>query len=335
MRASSIGCAVLATLYAGVAASHHGDTEYDLTVTVRYEGVIVEHLWRNPHTLTRLATHTASGEPITLEIEGGSPSILRTGGVTANSLAAGERVTAVVSPSRRFPNQTAYGFEVIKADGTVVPLDWSRRHRAQSERLAEAAPDILRTWLPSRDSFPQMLQWAFGWPLTEKGQAIRARYSPMMHRHAQCMPMSAPMLMMYPVAVGLTQANDRITIRSDWLGVERTVYLDGRDHPPSSERSLQGHSTGRWEGKVLVVDTRNFADEVWATVQSGAGKHLVERFALAADGKSLSYGFVLDDPEYLVGSVSGSGEMSYRPGLEFGGVDCDLELAKRFFNELQ
>jgi hypothetical protein len=56
---------------------------------------------------------------------------------------------------------------------------------------------------------------------------------------------------------------------------------------------------------------------------------------LAADGKSLSYTFVLEDPEYLVGSVSGGDEMSYRPDLTFGGVDCDLELAKRFFRELQ
>jgi hypothetical protein len=147
--------------------------------------------------------------------------------------------------------------------------------------------------------------------------------------------MSAPMLMTYPVAVSLTQLNDRVVIRSDWLGAERTVYMDGRDHPPANERSLQGHSTGRWEGKVLVVDTRNFADEVWATVQSGEGKHLVERFALSADGKSLNYSFVLEDPEYLARPVSGSGQMSYRPDLQFGGIECDLELAKRFFRELQ
>jgi hypothetical protein len=325
----------VATLNAGVASSHHGNSEYDMTAVVRYEGVIVEHQWRNPHTLTRLATHTASGEAITLQIEGGSPSILRTSGATANSLVAGERVTAVVSPSRRFPNQTAYGLEIIKSDGTVVPLDWSRLQTAHNEQPARTAPDILRTWLPPRDLFDQMLHWAWGWQLTEKGQAIRARYSPMMHRHAECMPMSAPMLMTYPVAMGLTQLNDRVVIRSDWLGAERTVYMDGRDHPPANERSLQGHSTGRWEGKVLVVDTRNFADEVWATVQSGEGKHLVERFALSADGKSLNYSFVLEDPEYLVSPVSGNGQMSYRPDLQFGGIECDLELAKRFFRELQ
>jgi hypothetical protein len=335
MRSALIGCGVLAALYAGVASSHHGSSEYDLNVVVRYEGVIVEHQWRNPHTLTRLATRTASGEPITLEIEGGSPSILRTSGATANSIVQGEHVTAVVSPSRRFPNQTAYGLEIIKADGTVVPLDWSRRQTAQTEQLAQTVPDIFRTWLPPRDLFDQMLHWAWSSQLTEKGRGIRARYSPMMHRHAECVPMSAPMLMTYPVAQGLTQFNDRIAIRSDWLGAERTVYMDGRDHPPLNERFLQGHSTGRWEDKVLIVDTRNFADEVWATMPSGEGKHLIERFALSPDGKSMNYSFVLEDPEYLVRPVSGGGQMSYRPDLKFGGVECDLELAKRFFRELQ
>jgi Family of unknown function (DUF6152) len=334
MRSASIGCGVVAMLYAVLASSHHGNSEYDLNLVVRFEGVVVEHVWRNPHTLTRLATHTASGEPVTLEIEGAAPSILRTSGATANSIVQGEHVTAVVSPSKRFPNQNAYGLEIIKADGIVIPLD-SSRLPPRNEQLAEAAPDIFRTWLSPDDLFQQMRRWARGWPLTEKGQRIRDQYTPMMHRSKECIPLSAPMLMTYPVALGLAQYKDRVAIRSDWMGAERTVYMDGRDHPPSSERFLQGHSTGRWDGKALVVDTRNFADEVWATLPSGEGKHLVERFALSPDGKSLNYSFVLEDPEYLAQPVSGNGQMSYRPDLKFGGIECDLELAKRFFKELQ
>jgi hypothetical protein len=50
------------------AAAHHGNAEFDLSQMVRYEGTIVEVLWRNPHTVTRIETRTATGEPITLEI---------------------------------------------------------------------------------------------------------------------------------------------------------------------------------------------------------------------------------------------------------------------------
>ena len=73
------------------ALAHHGNTEYDLTITVRYEGVVTEVLWRSPHSIVKLETRTAAGEPITLEIEGGVPAMLRTAGFTANTIARGDR----------------------------------------------------------------------------------------------------------------------------------------------------------------------------------------------------------------------------------------------------
>jgi len=242
-------------LCCGSAAAHHGNSEFDLTVTVRYEGTILETQWINPHTVTTLETRTATGEPITLEIEGSSPAILRTGGFSAASLPKGEHVTAVVSPSRRFPKESAYGYEIIKGDGTVIPLVSARMRKA--------------------------------------------------------------------------------TITPDWLGAQRTVYTDGRAHPSAQERFPQGHSTGRFEGEVLVVDTTNFTDQEAQGVPSGAGKHLVERFTLAADGKSLSYEFVWSDPQYLAAELKGTAELGYRPDLAPEGIACNRESAERFFREFQ
>jgi len=79
----SLGACLL--LVCTPAMAHHGNAEFDLSQQVKYEGTIVEVLWRNPHTVTRIETRTAAGEPITLELEGSSPSILRTGGFTAES----------------------------------------------------------------------------------------------------------------------------------------------------------------------------------------------------------------------------------------------------------
>ena len=147
--------------------------------------------------------------------------------------------------------------------------------------------------------------------------------------------MSAPMLMTSPVAIEFSRSNEHVAIRSDWMGAERTVYLDGRKHPAPEERFSQGHSIGHWEDGVLVVETANFADEVWASLPSGEGKRLTERFAVADDGKSMRYSFVLDDPEYLAQPVTGVGELSYRPDLRVGGMECDGEAASRFFREFQ
>ncbi len=332
MKSTAIALGLVTMVHAVGAFGHHGNSEYDLRVVVRYEGTVLEQRWINPHSLTRLATHTASGEPITLEIEGGPPAVLRTGGVTVNSIVKGDRVTAVVSPSRRFPNESAYGHELIKADGTVVPLTAPRLQRPQ---ISESAKSIFGTWVPSAEFFAEMRGWARTWALTEKGKGIREGWTPVTSSQAQCVPMSAPMLMTYPVAVEFARSNEHVAVRSDWMGAARTIYLDGRQHPAREERFPQGYSVGRWEGDVLVVDTANFADEVWAGLPSGQDKRLVERFAVAEDGKSLHYSFVLEDPEYLAQPVSGSGPLSYRPDLSVGGMECDRDAASRFFREFQ
>src|SRR5688572_30478874 len=64
---------------------------------------------------------------------------------------------------------------------------------------------------------------------------------------------------------------------------------------------------------VLIVETSNFTENaigVTNGLPSSTEKHLVERFALAADGQSLLYSFELADPVYLaarcVASCAGS-----------------------------
>ena len=76
---------------------------------------------------------------------------------------------------------------------------------------------------------------------------------------------------------------------------------------------------------MFVVDTANFTDQEAQGVPSGAGKHLVERFALAADGKSVSYESVWRDPEFLADALTGTAELSYRPDLKPAGIACDRE----------
>jgi len=322
----------LLLLCSGSAVAHHGNSEFDLTVTVRYEGTIVGMQWINPHTVTTLETHTATGEPITLEIEGSSPSILRTGGFSAESLPKGEHVTAVVSPSRRFPKESAYGYEIIKGDGTVIPLVSARMRKTPA---TQATTSIFGAWVPTADSFARMARSLGAAALTDEGRALRSRYTPVASGQARCIPVSAPTVMTYPAVLVLEQSADRVAIRTDWLGAERIVYTDGRPHPPAQDRYAQGHSTGRFEGGVLVVDTTNFTDQEAQGVPSGAGKHLVERFTLAGDGKSVSYEFVWRDAQFLADALTGTAELGYRPDLAPASIACDRESAERFFREFQ
>jgi len=322
----------LLLLCGGPAVAHHGNAEFDLTTTVRYEGTIVSLQWINPHTVTTLKTQTATGEAITLEIEGSSPAILRTGGFSAESLPAGERVTAVVSPSRRYPKESAYGYEIIKGDGTVIPLVSARMRKTPA---TEATNSIFGAWVPTADSFARMARSLGTAALTDEGRALRSRYTPVASGQAKCIPVSAPTVMTYPSVLVLERLSDRVAIKTDWLGAERTVYTDGRPHPSPQERLPQGHSTGKFEGSVFVVDTTNFTDQEAQGVPSGARKHVVERFTLAADGKTVSYEFVWSDPQFLAADLTGSAEISYRPDLAPEGIACDRESAIRYFREFQ
>ena len=120
----------------------------------------------------------------------------------------------------------------------------------------------------------------------------------------------------------------------DWMAAERTsVYLDGRDHPSADEAFVQGHSVGRWEGNTLVVDTTNFAEGIYAGIATGARKHLVERFSLTNDGRSVDYSFTWRDPQYLAEPMTGTYRWNYRPDLKPSDVECDLVLASRYVRE--
>lgn len=327
-----ISSALCLLFICGTALAHHGNSEFDLSKEARYEGTITEHLWKNPHILTKLATHTADGEAITLEIEGASPSVLRVGGFNVGSLAVGDQVIAVVSPSKRHPNESAYGYEIIKADGTVVPYVSARLRRPET---SQEAPSVFGTWVSTAESFAKLTRSLGSWPLNEKAREIRGKFTPVASGQARCVPVAAPMLMTYPVAMVLEEQGDHVSIRTEWLGAERTVYTDGRMHPGADERFQQGHSIGHWENDVLVVDTTNFTDQETGGIPSGSRRHLVESFALAEDGKNLTYEYVLEDPEYLTGEVAGDAVMSYRPDMQVSNVECDTELAQRFFKEFE
>jgi hypothetical protein len=113
----------------------------------------------------------------------------------------------------------------------------------------------------------------------------------------------------------------------------RTMYLDGRAHPPAGQTSLQGHSVGRWEGKTLVVETTNFKDHPMGlslSMPASTQKRLIERFALSEDGKSLVYSGVLEDPVYLAKPAEWSGKWEYRPTMKPSNQKCDIEVASKF-----
>lgn len=71
--------------------------------------------------------------------------------------------------------------------------------------------------------------------------------------------------------------------------------------------SRAGHSVGRWEDDVLVVDTTGFLPGVLnAPVRHSDQLRVVERFSLEPDTFKLTRTYEATDPVYLQGTYRGS-----------------------------
>lgn len=105
----------------------------------------------------------------------------------------------------------------------------------------------------------------------------------------------------------ITQHKDTIVIQYGQMGLKRTVYMNQKDHPANVKASRAGHSIGRWEGDVLVVDTARFLPGVLnAPVRHGDKLRVVERFTLDPQTMRLARSYTATDPDYLKGQYAGS-----------------------------
>jgi hypothetical protein len=81
-------------------------------------------------------------------------------------------------------------------------------------------------------------------------------------------------------------------------GAHRVVYMDGRPHPRNWVNNWWGHSTGKWEGDTLVIDTVGYNDRFWFDSRGTPHTeqlHTVERWTRTHWGR-IENDFTLEDP---------------------------------------
>jgi hypothetical protein len=77
-------------------------------------------------------------------------------------------------------------------------------------------------------------------------------------------------------------------------GGNRTIYMDGRPHPPSSVKLYLGDSRGHWEGNTLIVETTNFSQGFRGS--NPETYKMIERFT-RVDANNLRREITFDDPK--------------------------------------
>ena len=337
---------ILVMMFSGVStvSSHHSDAALDMeTVSIR-EGIITEYSLRNPHTYFTVETTNDSGEVVEWTIQTGSAANSRRRGWTEDMLALGDHVTFGIHASR---DGRPYGLLswVQNEQGENLPLSSGETPRGPLTVSSDAiATSIEGVWFADESrlyDYPGGLDQLMrrDLTLTASGEAAMVAFDENSGENPElnCIgrPTPGPLLYteLYPMQIQFNQADETIQIRVEYFDSERTVYMDQREYPDAAERFAEGYSVGHWDGDTLVVETRNFEDHrspYQNGIPSGAQKLVVERYQLLEGGTHMSAEFTLEDPEYIVGSMTNRRDLIYSPHLEVSPFDCDIESTRRF-----
>ena len=325
---------------AGAYAHHSAAPHFDMDNPVTVEGVITELRLVNPHAYVYFDVTDDTGEVANWRCELAGGTGMRRRGWTDDSLLPGQAITMTGAPARR-EDRVCYTNFIEFEDGTrIARNDPPPGFEAAPAADAPEAPETWTAYLPNGQPnlggpwVRQGMGGGMGPPPggagagpggmgpapggmaggapgggrpapTEAGLAAAADYE---------QPFDDPAIHCHPANIifGFThdshvndiyQTDDTVTIQYGYMDLVRTVHLDRTEHPDDIVPGVGGHSIGRWEGDVLVVDTVGFEQGVVFPLGDGlmhsADMQVTERFEVRDEGQTLVRAYVAHDPAFL------------------------------------
>lgn len=326
--------ALAVSLYCQDGFGHHNTGAlFDLNDEIEVEGVVTRYDWKNPHVYFYVAQDNSADNPIEWEVEAGPVAFMHRFGWHRSSLKPGERIRFRGNPAKRGGHE-AFLIGVIKQDGTPLP---ATRGRDIGEMFVNPVNDgsqadsLAGTWVTAAGEMIERFETAEALPLTAAAAKTASEFDEAtMHPGLTCTPIPAPMMMTIPDTKEIQISADKVVIKSDFDGTERTIFLV---EPEDIAPSIHGSSRGRLVNGSLHIETEHFSPSIMGLgfgVTSGKRKKLNERLTLTADRRSLTYWFEVMDAEHMTEPLSGEVRWSYQPNAVLTGLRCDPENAARF-----
>ncbi len=311
-----------------VAHAHHAVAgNFDMSQDIVLENAVLTELrFVNPHVYIYVDVPGDDGTTESWRCEMSAANHLRKRGWTAESLLPGQVMTVDGSPARREANVCHVGL-ITLPDGSTLSGSVGRPSaelvqgtlvspedaEARPSYLPNGQPNLGGPWVATVESLDMT-------PVNATLEGAQAGAGLVRHFDSpalRCEPTNIVLDWIFEREQNdITQTADTVTLHYGYLEQVRTVHLDQTAHPVDLEPSRLGHSIGRWEGDVLVVDTVGFepgvfyyAGELGFTMHS-AEWHVVERFSVSDDGLALTRDYTFTDPLYMEGSYSGTDTVS-------------------------
>lgn len=130
-----------------------------------------------------------------------------------------------------------------------------------------------------------------GIPLTDYGEELRRSRASSEGRdnpRGLCLPAGIMQLHMSGVPARYVQTARQLLILYEGNGERREIFTDGRTLPTADAQPWwNGYSVGRWDGDVLIAETRHFRDGGWLDVY---GSPLTDAAIITERFRRPSYG---------------------------------------------
>jgi len=222
-------------------------------------------------------------------------------GFVVSATAADSEVEAPRTPTPRLADGTVD----LGGDG-VWNLPYIVNFAATIDGFADGARPPFRPWAKA--------MWDYN-------RANDVKYDP----EGFCLPPGGPRSMGTPYPAEIIQNRDRIVFIFEGGGhVWREIHMDGRPHPEQLNPTYFGHSTGRWEGDTLVVDTVGYNEKTWLDFNGHMHTeqlHTVE-YITRPYKEVLHYEAVIDDPGAYTAPWTVKWDIRWNEGQELQDYVC-------------
>jgi hypothetical protein len=144
---------------------------------------------------------------------------------------------------------------------------------------------------------PYLKEWR---ALQAKNAELTKQGLPPTSTNMACLPEGVPAMMGATFPMEILESPGQVTIIQEAYNQVRRVFLNAKPiAPEDAEPRYAGHSTGRWEGDTLVIDTVGVREgSRFRNVPHSANMRVRERLRLVND-EILENQVTIEDPEYL------------------------------------
>jgi hypothetical protein len=323
--------------------AHHGFGSFDRSREITLEGTVTGIDFVNPHSWVYLDVTSPDGRVQAWRCEMRAATVLRRSGWSPEMFVPGERISITGAPDRNDPS-SCYLSTVVFADGSSADRYGQLTEAPASEptqreaRLPSGEPNLSGDWAPeqlvmtdprgregplvplstareARDAEAaaddnQRQYRTRQVELTEVGEQAAAIFDTFTddNPRMRCETTSILFDWTFDGPINrVAQDGDTITLQYGQLGFTRTIHMGLSEHPENIEPSRAGHSIGRWEDDVLIVDTTGFEPGVLSPpILHSSRLHVVERFSLDPGTMALTRSYSAEDPVYFDGQYTGS-----------------------------